>query len=270
MPRARAPGGTEAGRAVGADKPRAFVAGGAGRGAGGGGWGGRRGGVFHNRRWDADFSTLRRIVADGELGAVHAFESRFDRWRPEPKAGAWRERSGAEEGGGVLLDLGPHLVDPARGPPGPAETVYAEIAARRDGVEADDDVFLALRHAGGAVSHLWAGLLAGDEGRRIRAAGARGVWVHEGSDPQEAALRAGTRPGEPWWGEADGGAIVSGEERRAIRGAPGDYGAFYRAFAAAVRDGAPVPVPLEDAVRVMEVLDAARASAAQREVVTLG
>src|SRR4051794_29818856 len=133
MPRARAPGGTEAGRAVGADKPRAFVAGGAGRGAGGGGWGGRRGGVFHNRRWDADFSTLRRIVADGELGPVHAFESRFDRWRPEPRAGAWRERGGAEEGGGVLLDLRPHLVDQALVLLRPAEAGYPEGPGPRGG-----------------------------------------------------------------------------------------------------------------------------------------
>jgi scyllo-inositol 2-dehydrogenase (NADP+) len=262
-------GALEAGLAVVIDKPLAVDAAGARRVAEAAASAGRPAAVFHNRRWDADFSTLRRIVADGELGPVHAFESRFDRWRPEPKAGAWRERGGAEEGGGVLLDLGPHLVDQALVLLGPAETVYAEVAARRDGVEADDDVFLALRHAGGAVSHLWAGLFAGDEGRRIRAAGARGVWVHEGSDPQEAALRAGTRPDVPGWGEADGGLIVRGDERRAITGTPGDYGAFYRAVAAAVLKGTPVPVPLEDAVRVMEILDAARASAARREVVSL-
>jgi predicted dehydrogenase len=93
--------------------------------------------------------------------------------------------------------------------------------------------------------------------------------VHAGSDPQEAALRAGTRPDVPGWGEADGGTIVCGDERRAVTGTPGDYAAFYRAFAAAVLKGTPVPVPLEDAVRVMEVLDAARASAARREVVSL-
>ena len=90
--------------------------------------------VFQNRRWDSDQLTLRRLVAEGALGEVFRYESRFERWRPEPKAeGAWRESRTPAEGGGVLLDLGSHLVDEALRLLGPADSVYAEIDARRGG-----------------------------------------------------------------------------------------------------------------------------------------
>jgi scyllo-inositol 2-dehydrogenase (NADP+) len=228
--------------------------------------------VFQNRRWDADFVTLRALLERGEIGRVHRFESRWDRWRPRAKEGAWRERGGADEGGGILLDLGPHLVDQALVLFGAAESVYAEVAARRNGVEADDDVFVALRHASGTVSHLWASQIDGDEGRRLRVLGARAAWIKAGLDPQEAALRAGETPGGPGWGvesEAWWGEVVAGDARRITPGLPGDHGAFYRGLVAALRDGEPLPVTGAEGLAVMEVLDAARRSAASGEVVAL-
>src|SRR5215213_9827877 len=80
--------------------------------------------VFHNRRWDGDFLTVRRLIEDGALGAVTRFESRFERWRPEIRSGAWREREAPEDAGGVLFDLGSHLIDQALLLFGPAEEVY--------------------------------------------------------------------------------------------------------------------------------------------------
>src|SRR6202011_5755049 len=109
--------------------------------------------VFHNRRWDAEYLTLCRLVADGGLGDVFRYESRFERWRPQRAPGAWREELSADDGGGVLLDLGVHLVDQAVTLLGPVSRVYAEVAARRGG--SDDDVFMALQHSSGALSHLW-------------------------------------------------------------------------------------------------------------------
>ena len=228
--------------------------------------------VFHNRRWDADFLTLRGLLAADELGPVRRFESRWDRWRPEPTDGAWRERGGAEEGGGLLLDLGPHLVDQALVLFGPVAAVYAEVAARRPGVGADDDVFVALRHASGTIAHLWASQVAGDEGRRLRVLGARSAWVKAGLDPQEDALRAAEDPAAPSWGtepEAAWGELVAGDRRRRTPGVPGDHGAFYRGLVAALRDGAPLPVTAAEGLAVMEVLDAARRSAESGDVVDL-
>src|SRR5207237_3760146 len=110
--------------------------------------------VFHNRRWDGDFLTLRRLLDEGVLGTVTRYESRFERWRPVPKGG-WRESGSPDEAGGLLFDLGPHLIDQALVLFGAVSHVYAEVERRRDSVETDDDVFVALTHASGIRSHLW-------------------------------------------------------------------------------------------------------------------
>src|SRR5215203_2110123 len=154
--------------------------------------------VFQNRRWDGDFLTVRQLVAEGALGAVHRFESRIDRWRPQ-LTGAWREQ--AAEAGGLLLDLGTHLVDQALQLFGPAELVHAEIDTRRRGAEVEDDVFLALEHGSGERSHLWMSLVAAQPGLRFRLLGDRAAYVKHGEDPQETALRAGRTPGDSGWGE---------------------------------------------------------------------
>jgi scyllo-inositol 2-dehydrogenase (NADP+) len=111
--------------------------------------------AFHNRRWDNDFRTVRKLLAEGVLGSeIRRFESRFERWRPELKGG-WRESGNPAELGGLLYDLGSHLVDQALTLFGPATSVYAESDVRRQGAQSDDDSFIALTHANGVRSHLW-------------------------------------------------------------------------------------------------------------------
>ncbi|GAA1236714.1 Gfo/Idh/MocA family oxidoreductase [Kitasatospora nipponensis] len=226
--------------------------------------------VFQNRRWDADFLTARRLIADGRLGAVHRFESRFERWQPEVKPG-WRQSAAAAATGGVLFDLGSHLVDQALQLFGPVERVHAEVDTRRSGAQVDDDAFLALTHTGGVRSHLWMGALAGLPGPRLRVLGDRAAYTAPRLDPQEDALRAGHRPG-PGWGtvpEADHGTLGAGPDARPHPSLPGDYPAFYAGVAAALRDGAPVPVDPLDAVATLTVLEAARHSAATGRTVGL-
>ncbi|MFF0489226.1 Gfo/Idh/MocA family oxidoreductase [Nocardia sp. NPDC004068] len=220
--------------------------------------------VFQNRRWDSDFRTLRRLIDDGSLGAVRRFESRFERWRPVSKGG-WREVGAAEEGAGILYDLGSHLVDQALHLFGPVTEVYCELDARRAEVRADDDAFVALTHASGVRSHLWMSAVAPQLGPRFRVLGSESGYVAYGLDPQEDALRAGRRPGDgtPWgtvepehWGLLG----VDGDTRR-VPSEPGDYPAFYAGVAAALLDGAPVPVDPRDAVAALRVLERARAAA---------
>jgi predicted dehydrogenase len=228
--------------------------------------------VFQNRRWDGDFLTLRRLIADGALGAVHRFESRFDRWRPTPKAG-WRESGAPDEAGGLLFDLGSHLVDQALVLFGPATHVYAELDRRRPGVEVDDDAFVALTHRSGVRSHLGASVLAAQLGPRMRALGSEAAYTKFGLDVQEDALRAGGRPGGPGWGEEPRdrwGVLGAGAELRAVPTAAGDYPRFYAGVVAALRSGAPAPVDVADAIAALEVIEAARRSAAERRVVALG
>jgi scyllo-inositol 2-dehydrogenase (NADP+) len=226
---------------------------------------------FHNRRWDGDFLTVRRLVGEGVLGQVHRFESRFERWRPELKD-TWKESGDPADLGSIVFDLGSHLIDQAIALFGPVEDVYAEIRTVRPGARAADDAFLALTHAGGVQSHLWAGALVGDLGPRFRVLGGGGAYVKYGMDPQEEMLRAGAVPGEGWGEEPESawGVVRAGEAASVVRTVAGDYPAFYAGVAAAVSSGAGVPVDPRDAVAGLEVVEAAGESARLREVVALG
>ncbi len=226
---------------------------------------------FLNRRWDSDQLTVRRLIGEGVLGEILRHESRFERWRPELAGDAWREETPPDQGGGVLLDIGPHLVDQALVLFGPVDRVYAEIEARRGGA-ADDDVFVALRHASGTISQLWASLLAAAPGPRRRLLGGKAAYVVEPLDGQEEALRSGARPGDGPWGvepEEHWGRLSDGERSEAVETEPGAWPAFYAELARALREGGPAPVEPGDAVAGLEILDAARSSAESGEVVSL-
>lgn len=233
--------------------------------------------VFQNRRWDNDFRTLRGLIADGELGDVWRFESRFERWRPQPKGG-WRESGDPAEIGGLLYDLGSHVVDQALVLNGPAVSVYAESDVRRPGAEADDDTFIAVTHASGVRSHLYVSATAAQLGPRFRVLGSCAGYVKYGLDPQEAALREGRRPAaDEAWGEEPEcmwGRVGSGESPltgggRPLPTLPGDYPAYYAAVAAALRGEGPNPVTAHEAAAALDVLEAARRSAREGVAVTL-
>ena len=226
---------------------------------------------YQNRRWDGDLLTVRRLLDAGELGRVSRFESRLEIWRPVPKPG-WRETGTAEDAGGILHDLGSHLVDQAMLLFGPVRRVYAEVSVRRSGVELDDDVFLALTHAGGVVSHLTASKAAPDAGPRFRVVGDRAAYVKHGTDVQEPHLRAGRRPGEPGFGEepdASWGTVGAGGETRRVPTERGDWRAFYAGVERCLRGEGPVPVDPAGVVEGLRVLEAARRSAAEGVTVTL-
>jgi predicted dehydrogenase len=218
--------------------------------------------VFQNRRWDGDFLTVRRLLKEGALGRALRFESRFERWRPEVGEG-WREQPAPEDAGGLLFDLGSHLVDQAVQLFGPPQAVYAEIETRRAGAEVDDDDFVALEHADGVRSHLWMSSVAAQPGPRFRVLGDQAAYVKHGLDVQEEALRAGRSPTEPGWGEELPelwGRLGAGDETREVPTEPGNYGAFYEAVVKCLRDGAPPPVDPSDAVEVLDVLERARSA----------
>ncbi|MGR8010333.1 Gfo/Idh/MocA family oxidoreductase [Streptomyces hypolithicus] len=227
--------------------------------------------VFQNRRWDNDFLTLKHLIDAGELGDVQRFESRFERWRPQPKGG-WRESGDPAEIGGLLYDLGSHVVDQALVLFGPATRVYAESDVRRPGAEADDDTFIAITHVGGVRSHLYVSATTAQLGPRFRVLGSRAGYVKYGLDPQEAALREGRRPAagaDGNWGEepeAAWGRLGAGESPLTGGGSPvptlpGAYPAYYAAVATAVREGTAPPVTAEQAAATLDVLEAARRSA---------
>ncbi|MEU6575852.1 Gfo/Idh/MocA family oxidoreductase [Streptomyces sp. NPDC046805] len=231
--------------------------------------------VFQNRRWDNDFLTLQKLITEGELGDVWRFESRFERWRPQLKGG-WRESGDPAEVGGLLYDLGSHVVDQALVLFGPVTQVYAEAVVRRDGAETDDDTFIALTHASGVRSHLYVSATTAQLGPRFRVLGSEAGYVKYGLDPQEAALREGLRPGPSWGAEPDAlwGRLGAGESPltgggRPVPTLPGDYLAYYEAIAEALLDGGPNPVTAQEAAAALDVLEAARVSARDGVAVTL-
>lgn len=228
--------------------------------------------VYQNRRYDGDFRTVQRLRRDGMLGDVHRFESRFERWRPALKGG-WRESGAIEDAGGLLYDLGTHLIDQALTLLGAATHVYAEVRALREGADTDDEVFVAITHASGARSHLWTSMLAAEHRLRFRVLGSRGAYMKHGMDPQEDALREGQRPGSPGWGvEArdQWGVLDDGHGAHAVPTETGGYESFYAEMERAVRGGAPVPVDPADAIATLAVIAAAQRSARESRVVPIG
>jgi predicted dehydrogenase len=223
--------------------------------------------VFHNRRWDPEQLTLAALLAAGELGEVFRFERRWERWRPVPKD-RWRENAPPAQGGGLVLDLQSHLVDSATHLFGPVTSVLADIAART--TTADDDAFLLLTHRSGVRSHLSALSLAGAPGPRTRVLGTGAAYLVGPYEREPSAFAALAAP------EGCTGWLVRGEERDPVPSAPGGHVDFYRAVAAALaaatyeQQQTAMPVQPQEAVDVMAVLDAARASSARQQVVPLG
>jgi predicted dehydrogenase len=227
--------------------------------------------VFQNRRWDGDFLTVRRLLDRAAVGQPHRFESRFERWRPTPKGG-WRERGAPEEAGGILYDLGSHLIDQALCLFGPVDTVYAEVDRRRPGMEVDDDVFLALAHVSGVRSHLWMSAIAAQYGPRMRLLGSSAAYIKFGLDVQEDALRGGERADHAGWGKEPAdrwGMIGTPDDVLPVPTEAGAYPHFYTRVAGALREGESPPVDPLDSIAGLEIIEAAQRSAAEGEVVKI-
>lgn len=229
--------------------------------------------VFHNRRWDSDFLTVKALLEAGTLGRVVNFESHFDRFRPEVRD-RWREK--ATPGGGIWYDLGPHLLDQACELFGMPQAILLELGTLRDGAKADDD-FLALLDYEDFRVTLAAGTLVADPTPRFRAHGTQGSFVKYGLDPQEDRLKAGEVPTPQWGIDSQPGILTlregEGENAPLTRSEyptlPGDYLAYYQGIAAAIRDKAPLPVSVDDALRSMALLEAGLDSYRQRRWITL-
>lgn len=229
--------------------------------------------VYQNRRWDGDYLSIAKLVADGEIGRVDRFESRIERFRPDlPR---WMRDSDSVGGGGVLVDLGPHLIDQAVHLLGPAREVFADLSVLGDDRVSEDDAVVMLRHESGARSTIVASLHAAAEGSRFRISGDRAGARIEGFDRQEAQLFAGGSPASlgDEWGVDDATRTVhvetpDGSEERPLE--RGRWDTFYPAVAAAITRGAHVPVAAADAVHVSTIFDAARESSRRGHWVELG
>jgi len=214
--------------------------------------------TFFNRRWDSDALTIKKVLASGVLGDVHRMDSRFERFRPEVNTQSWRENMSAQDGGGQLLDLQPHLISTAIDWFGSAELVTATVRSIRGA--ADDDAVLVLDHINGVRSYLSASAVVGAPGPRIRILGSKGALVINELDPQEALLRAGKFPKGGSWSEPTSSVahIHRGDQVEEIVGEPGNYALFYSAVASAITNGTTWPITNDDALLVAQIIDQAR------------
>jgi scyllo-inositol 2-dehydrogenase (NADP+) len=229
--------------------------------------------VFHNRRWDGDFLTVRGLIEAGTLGRLVLFESHYDRYRLNRRQEAWRET--ARPGSGVLFDLGPHLVDQALVLFGMPESVSADVRIEREDQVADDAFDIVLHYSKLRVL-LRATMLACAPGPRFVLNGTRGRYVKYAMDPQEDALKAGRSPGEPGWGREDEShwgtltlAESNGFVRRPVPTEAGDYRGFYANVRDAILGKAALAVTAEQAAQVIRLLELARESSAEGRVVGL-
>jgi predicted dehydrogenase len=212
--------------------------------------------VFQNRRWDSDFLTVQDAIRRDLVGKVVLFESRFDRFRPEVRD-RWREVPGP--GAGLLYDLGPHLIDQALVLFGVPDSVQATLAKQRPGARTDDFFQLVLRY-GEMVATLQAGSLVSGGSARFSVHGDRASVVKQKPDVQEDQLRAGVVPGSHDWGvDPDDAVLYDGAtgKTRALKAARGDQRGYYVALREALQGRGPNPVPPEQALTVMAIIEAA-------------
>ncbi|MCZ2401656.1 Gfo/Idh/MocA family oxidoreductase [Paenarthrobacter sp. Z7-10] len=216
--------------------------------------------VYQNRRWDGEFLTLRTLLARNALGRVQRYESRLERWQPDIVK-AWKAAATERDGGGVLYDLGSHLIDQALQLFGPAVHVYGELDVRRRQEKTDDDGFVALLHDGGVRSHLWMNLSSAQRGPRLRVLGSSGAYTKLTGDQQEAALAAGVLPGDPAYGvdpRANWGLLGKDGQLEAVPTERGEFPRFYDLLATALREGGPLPVDPADALAVTDIIEKVR------------
>ena len=214
--------------------------------------------TYFNRKWDSDILTLKRIIRDGHIGRVIRMDSRFERFRPQLNPQSWREANSAKDGGGLLLDLAPHLISTAIECFGHAELKSAAIRNIRGG--SDDDCVLVLEHESGVESILSASAVVGAPGPRLRVIGSEGAFVVNELDPQEALLRAGKGPQDGKWLEdtRSEAHIYRGEIVEKFESDPGNYATFYSLVHDAIVNKTAMPVTPQEILSVARIIDRAR------------
>ncbi|WP_324721787.1 Gfo/Idh/MocA family oxidoreductase [Salinimicrobium sp. HB62] len=227
--------------------------------------------VHHNRRWDSDFQTVKKVVETGLLGKVVEYEAHFDRFRNEVKPG-WKEKK-ENPGSGILYDLGSHLIDQALTLFGLPKEVFADIRMQRDGAMVPDAFELLLFYPNLKVT-LKAGQLIKEKGPTFQVFGTRGSFVKYGADVQEEALKAGKKPSDTVaWGTEPKeiwGKLNTLEEERLVDSEPGNYPFIFQNLLKAITEGAALAVTPQQARDVIRIIEAAHKSQDERCVVTFG
>lgn len=226
--------------------------------------------VFHNRRWDSDFLTVKALLSEGTLGEITYFESHFDRFRPQVR-NRWREQAGP--GSGIWYDLAPHLLDQAVNLFGLPVSMTVDLAQLRPGAQTTDYFHAVLSYPQRRIV-LHGTMVAAAESARYIIHGTRGSYVKFGLDPQEDRLKNGERlPQEDWGYDMRDGVVtkVEGETlvEETLLTSPGNYPAYYAAVRDALNGTGENPVPARQAIQIMELIELGIESAKHRATLCL-
>ncbi|MFF3022360.1 oxidoreductase [Gottfriedia sp. NPDC057948] len=228
--------------------------------------------VYHNRRWDNDFLTVKKLINEGVLGEINTYQVHFDRYRPEVR-NRWRENLGP--GSGMLYDLGSHLIDQALSLFGRPQFISADVFAQRENAETDDYFHIILGYDKLRVI-LHSGSIIPSNGPRFQVHGNKGSFIKYGLDGQEAALKEGKKPTEQTWGTDEPkfyGKLytVDGEKEveETIETIPGSYTTYYKKIAESILNGSNAPVTGIEGLSVIKIIEAALKSSEEKKVIYL-
>ncbi|MEC1259594.1 oxidoreductase [Bacillus swezeyi] len=226
--------------------------------------------VYHNRRWDNDFLTIKQLIKEGRLGEVNTFHASYDRFRPNVRQ-RWREQKGP--GSGALYDLGSHLIDQALHLFGMPNGVTAKVTAQREHAETDD-YFHVVLHYDKLQVILHSGSIVPENGPRYQVHGSKGSFIKYGIDGQEEALRAGKKPSGDAWGRDTAEfygklTVIDGDDvkKETVETLPGSYLTYYKEIASSILEGGKLPVTAEEGLSVIRIIEAAQKSSDTKKTV---
>lgn len=229
--------------------------------------------VYHNRRWDNDFLTVKKLIEDGALGEINTYQVHYDRFRPTVRD-RWREQP--LPGSGALYDLGSHLIDQALALFGWPQFVTADVLSQKENGQTDDYFHLVLGYPKLRVI-LHGGSIVPGNGPRFQIHGDKGSFIKYGLDGQEAALKEGEKPVDSSWG-ADHpdfyGKLVTvleeTEQHNTVETLHGSYITYYQGIAESIREGKPAPVTGHEGLAVIKIIRAALESSEHKQSKYLG
>ncbi len=229
--------------------------------------------VFHNRRWDGDFKTVRKVMSEGSLGEIVSYEAHFDRFAPLLHNKGWKEA--AEPTISILHDLGTHIIDQAVCLFGKPESVTANVWKQRKGSAIVDAFDIRLGYENIAVT-LKSSLLVKEQGPRYEIHGHDGSFVKYGIDPQEDDLKAGEIPLRANWGiesQETWGLLHASSEgkdyREKIETLAGNYMSFYDNVAEVIQGKGQVAIPPQEALVTVKIIEATFLSHEEGKTITL-
>jgi scyllo-inositol 2-dehydrogenase (NADP+) len=229
--------------------------------------------VYHNRRYDSDYKTVKKILSEGWLGNIVDAEIHYDRYTPTLSYKIHKETPTAAVGS--LYDLGSHLIDQALQLFGMPESVFADIAINRPGSKVDDYFDLKLLYPQHRVT-LKSSYFVREALPGYVFNGTLGTFIKSKTDVQENALIAGQLPGSDDWGTepaANDGLLHTEKNGKTIReivpSLRGNYGEYFEAMYQAIRNNENVPVTGEEAMNVIRVIEAAFKSKEEKKLIAL-